>query len=480
MGTWKLVEKPPDVIPIANKWVFAKKQDKMGQIIKYRARLVAKGCAQRPGHDYVETHSPVVRLETVRAILSILPKDKLIVQQMDVKGAYLNRTLKERIYMHQPKGYQDGSNRICLLIKTSYGLKQAGREWNIEFDNKVTKHGFTQLLSDPCIYIRRNHKGVVIITVWVDDLLLFASSDGAMVAMTDDVKSEWQMTELGEPSKIIGIEITINDHKVTISQKKYIENILSKEGLEGANQVSTPLDPNMALVLNPDGNKGNRNNSYARLLGELQFLANATRPDIAFTVNRLASYTANPSIHHITALKRMLRYLAGTKSYRITYTTESERSNLFHGYADAAYGNLDERRSTTGYVFITGKGAITWRSKRQPTVALSSTEAEYVALSESAREACWLRSLFGELGYKLVEATEIFSDNEGAVAMAKNPQFHQRAKHIEIKHHSIRQMVKRNKVKAQSCQGHRQTADVLTKALPHAKHKQHVSEMGMT
>src|SRR6266850_449657 len=140
MGTWKLVEKLPDVIPIANKWVFAKKRDKMGQIIKYKARLVVKGCAQQLGHDYVETHSPVVRLETLQAILSILPKEKLIVQQMDVKGAYLNGTLKEHIYMHQPEGYKDGTDHICLLIKTLYGLKQAGQEWNAEFDNKVRKH----------------------------------------------------------------------------------------------------------------------------------------------------------------------------------------------------------------------------------------------------------------------------------------------------------------------------------------------------
>src|SRR6266850_4303135 len=324
MGTWKLVEKPPDVIPIANKWVFAKKRDKMGQIIKYKARLVAKGCAQQLGHDYVETHSPVVRLETLQAILSILPKEKLIVQQMDVKGAYLNGTLKERVYMHQPEGYEDGTDHVCLLIKTLYGLKQAGREWNAEFDNKVRKHGFTQLLSDPCVYICHDHKGIAIIMVWVDDLLLFALSEEAMTIMKDNLKSEWQMTDLREPSKIVGIKITIDDRSVMISQKKYIENILIKEGLERANLVSMPLDPNTPLVPNPNEGKVDQSNPYARLLGELQFLANATRPDIAFMVNRLASYTANPSIHHITALKRVLRYLAGTKSYGITYTTELE------------------------------------------------------------------------------------------------------------------------------------------------------------
>jgi len=163
-----------------------------------------------------------------------------------------------------------------------------------------------------------------------------------MVAMTDNVKSKWQMTELGEPSKIVGIEIAINDHSVTISQKRYIENILTKEGLEGANPVSMPLDPNIALVPNPDGGEGDQSNLFVRLLGELQFLANMTRPDIAFTVNRLASYAANPSIQHTSTLKCMLRYLAGTKSHGITYMAESDRSDTFHGYTDVAYGNLDE------------------------------------------------------------------------------------------------------------------------------------------
>jgi len=139
MGTWKLVNKPASAIPIANKWVFAKKQNKEGILTKYKARLVAKGCAQRPGHDYIEMHSPVVRLETIRAILAIAPTRKLIIQQMDIKGAYINRTLKECVYMHQPEGFVDRTRQVCLLIKTLYGLKQAGREWNIELDTKLRR-----------------------------------------------------------------------------------------------------------------------------------------------------------------------------------------------------------------------------------------------------------------------------------------------------------------------------------------------------
>jgi len=139
MGTWKLVEKPAGTIPINNKWVFAKKRNKEGVLTKYKARLVAKGCTQRPGHDYIETHSPVMRLETIRAILAIAPTRKLLIQQMDVKGAYLNGTLKERVYMQQPEGFADGTGRVCLLIKTLYGLKQAGHKWNIEFDTKLRR-----------------------------------------------------------------------------------------------------------------------------------------------------------------------------------------------------------------------------------------------------------------------------------------------------------------------------------------------------
>ena len=179
-GTWELVPKPPGVVPISNKWTFVKKRNKEGIVTRYRARLVVKGFTQRPGYDYAETFSPVVRMDTLRAILALVPKKKLKVQQMDVKGAYLNGVLKEKLHMKQPEGFEDGTDRVCLLIKTIYGLKQAGREWNRQLDEKLREHGYTRLRSDPCVYVRWSGGCIAIITVWVDDLMLFASSDEMM------------------------------------------------------------------------------------------------------------------------------------------------------------------------------------------------------------------------------------------------------------------------------------------------------------
>ena len=187
--------------------------------------------------------------------------------------------------------------------------------------------------------------------------------------------------------------------------------------------MTTPLNTNIKLEPNPDGNEGNRSNSFARLLGD-----NCTRPDIAFAVNRLASYTANPSLQHFIAVKRILRYLAGTQDHGITYSKSLAFTNIddnnFYGFADAAFANHDDLKSTSGYVFLASGGAITWKSKKQTTIALSSTEAEYVALSEAAREACWLRNLYDQIGYPQKYPTIIKGDNDGSIAMAKNQQFH--------------------------------------------------------
>jgi hypothetical protein len=365
----------------------------------------------------------------------------LRVQQMDVKGAYLNGTLKEAVYMRQPEGYSDGTNKICRLIKTLYGLKQSGREWNFELDNGLKALGFTRLLSDPCAYIRRQGTDFQIITVWVDDLLLFTTTEVGMKLLKEQIAHKWEITDLGEPSKIIGIEIARTADTVSITQKQYIDTILRKEGMERANPVATPIDPRRPPLPNPDPGDNDRSNPYAQLLGELQYLANTTRPDIAFTINRLASYTANPSMQHYTILKRVLRYLAGTRDYGITYRKSLRPSLPLIGFADAAFMNREESKSTTGIVFLSSGGAILWRSKKQTLTAQSSTEAEYIAFATAGNEMCWIRNLYKELGFALDSPTPIKCDNDSAIAMSNNLFLSKGSQHIDLKWHTIREHI---------------------------------------
>ena len=267
-------------------------------------------------------------------------------------------------------------------------------------------------------------------TVWVDDLLLFASLNRVMNNLKEELNSTFDITDLGEPSKIVGIEIAQSHNSLTISQPQYIDSILKKYKMMDTNSVLTPLDPNVKLSPNENGAKPDHSNDYASLIGSLQYLAVATRPDIAYTINRLAAYTANPSLEHYSAAKQVLRYIKGTRNYGITYHAASTRligptdSNIFYGFSDADFANSDDCKSISRYVFLTNGGAITWGSKKQATIALSTTEAEYVALSEAAREIMWLRHLYGELGFIQTEPILLLGDNDGSIAVAKNPESH--------------------------------------------------------
>jgi len=262
-----------------------------------------------------------------------------------------------------------------------------------------------------------------------------------MEEMKKDICTEWETTDMGEPTKIIGIKITQSLGQISISQGKSIENILKQQGLIDANPAKMPLDPNIKIEPNPDRNEGDRSNTYAQLIGKLQFIANSTWPDIMYAINRLASYITNPSMQHQTAVKRVLQYLSGTKTYGITYENIPGSYISFLGYANAAYKNRDDNKSTTGYVFIAAGGAITWQSSRQSVTAESSTEAEYITLWEARKKASWLRNLYNKLGFTQKEPTVIMQDNTRMVAIVKNPMFHKCTKHINSHFHWIREKI---------------------------------------
>jgi hypothetical protein len=261
-------------------------------------------------------------------------------------------------------------------------------------------------------------------------MLLFTNDKELMTKLKQKLQQIFEVTDLGEPSQIVGIEIQQDRDKgeLKISQSRYIESILTKQGLESANTVSTPLDSTERMKsVEKSSNKGDRSKNYASLIGSLMYAAIATRPDIAYAVNRLASYTANPDMSHWTAAKRILRYLKGTKDLGITYKSKRSKDsneNIVIGYSDASFANNDDRSSVSGYTFLASEGAITWGSKKQNVISLSTTEAEYICLSDATREAVWLRNLVKELGYEQKQPTLIYGDNLSSLAIAHNPQYH--------------------------------------------------------
>ena len=253
--------------------------------------------------DYTDTFSPVVRLETIRTLLALAVAEDWEIQQMDVKGTYLNGMIKEQIYMKQPEGYDDRTGHVCHLIKSLYGLKQARHEWNNELNKQLESLGWKPTTVDPYTYARRTTGSIEVIAVWVDDLLLFTSDTTLMSKMKLELKSIFKITDLGDPAKIVGIEIKRDCVKRTImiSQKQYIDTILQREELQNAHPVAIPMDPN--LQLQPLGESADKNNGYASLIGSLMYLAMAMRPDITYAVFQLGSYMANSAMSHWTAAK---------------------------------------------------------------------------------------------------------------------------------------------------------------------------------
>jgi hypothetical protein len=319
----------------------------------------------------------------------------------------------------------------------------------------------------------------------VDDLLLFSDTTQMMNKLKAELKTLFDVTDLGSPQKIVGIEI---DHDRTkgqlkISQTQYINHLLEKYNMTNWDPVATPMDPSADL----DNAEELPEDSpiqelYRTLIGELMYLSIATRPDDANTIQKLASYVSHPGEIHWRAAKRALRYLKGMKTLGITYTKDPnlDRQCLLHGSSDASFNSEEGGKSIMGYVFTCAGGAISWGSQKQSLTALSATEAECLALTEATQEAVWLRTLLEELHLPQTLPTPIQEDNQGMIALSKNPQFHRRLKHCLPKLYFIHEKVSDRMIRIKYCPTEEMMADVLMKALPKAAHQSHVQRMGMT
>ena len=463
--TFTLSNLPKDRQVVGGKWVYTMKESADGNET-YKARYVAKGFSQKEGKDYHETFSPTANMTSIRTVMQIAAQNDLILHQMDVKTAYLNAPIDCEIYMEQAKGFQkkgvNGEKLVYKLNKSLYGLKQSGRMWNNLLHSHFIENDFTQCPTEHCVYSKETNEGMILILVWVDDLIVGGKNENMLNETKRMMHERFKMKDLGKLSYFLGIEFEQGDGYVKMNQRKYIEKILEKYDMIDCKPRSTPSEQK------PDEG-GNTNpvdpRKYREIIGSLIYLMMATRPDICWSVTKLSQHLSNPLETHWVAAKHVLRYLKATAHYDLCYTKHEDGLRLV-GYSDADWASSNDRRSTSGYSFALHEQGplISWKSRKQPTVALSSCEAEYIALAGAVQESLYLSQLIIDLGVCCqTDSVIIYEDNQGTIALANNPVQRQRSKHIDIKYHFIRSNVKDGKVVLKYCPTTDMMADLMTK-----------------
>lgn len=461
---------------IGCKWVFKIKKDGNGNVERYKARLVAKGYSQKAGIDFNETYAPVAKFNSIRLILAIAASKSFVVHQMDVKTAFLNGDLDEDIYMEQPDGMiGEGEEKLVWkLHKSLYGLKQAPRVWYMKLDTFLKNIGFTRCERDYSVYAEKGTG--VILAVYVDDLII-VGVERDVIEVKEKLASEFEMSDLGEAHWLLGMKIEIDKSGIWISQGQYIQDVLRKFGMMECKPVGTPMEGKLLKNQVADETKEKLDVPYRQAVGSLMYAMVGTRPDIAVAVSSVSRFLENPEQEHWIAVKRIMRYLRGTLNYGLKYKAGMDIDLV--GYCDADWaGDVQTRKSTTGYLFMLSDCCVTWNCRRQPTVALSSTEAEYMATCAAGREVMWLRGLLEEVGFAQKQTT-LFADNQSCILLAKNPVHHSRTKHIDVQHHYIRNLVEENIVDLKFVGTNDNVADVLTKPLTAVKHREFSKKMGL-
>ena len=483
-----MVERPPGANVAGSKWVLRIKKNSAGEVEKYKARLVARGFTQIYGVDYYETYAPVARLASFRILLALAARNNWPIHSFDFDSAFLNSKLEEDevIYIEQPPGYEtkDPKYWVWRLWKALYGLKQGARNWYKALCRAMEELGFTRLEADHGVFFKRIGEDVVILAVHVDDCAVTGNSMTIIEEFMIEMNKKYKLTDTGPASWLLGIKITrdLTNRKLSLSKHAYIEAIITKYNFNDLKPLAIPIDPSIPLSKTQGPSKLEdvarmKNIPYREAVGSLMYAAMGTRPDIAFATSTVAQFCDNPGWVHWEAMKWIFRYLLGTKKLELVYGGESRG---IVGYVDADGASQEHRRAISGYVFIVDGGAVSWSSKKQELVTLSTTEAEYVAQTHAAKEAVWLRRLLTELFGPMEGPTTLFSDSKSAIALAQDGHYHARTKHIDIRYHFIRYIIEAGTIKLVYCSTDNVTADTLTKALPSVKAKHFASALGLS
>jgi hypothetical protein len=478
-GTWDLTELPKGMKAIGSRWIFKRKKNSEGAVERYKARFCAKGFTQVEGVDFTETFAPVAKMNSIRVLLSMATTYDLELQQADVDTAFLYGDVDTELYMKQPTGFIEPGKEhlVCKLKKCLYGTKQAARQWYLKIQSCMMKNGYKSCSADNCIFIKEAMGKISIIGIYVDDLIIACSSSDEVKSIIAFLKKSFSIKELGNLQYCLGVKVDRDrpNGQMFLSQKAYVERLVEKFGLTDCKPCYTPSS--MEVLTKPE-ETWDLQYPYREAIGSLMYLMLCTRPDIANALGCVAKYCDNYDQSHWIAVKRIIRYLNTTKNYRLTYGIG--KKNGLECYADASWGSdLDTRRSTTGYITKLDGNLISWKSQRQPTVATSSTEAEYMSLTAAVQEVIWLKRMLSNLKVYSKSKVVIFQDNQGAIALAKNPIFHQRTKHIDIKYHFVREQVESKEFELVYVPTTMMQADFMTKNLPRPKFEKDIFAIGL-
>lgn len=442
---------------------------------RYKARLVVLGNHQRFGEDFFETYAPVLRYESLRLLLAFAIFHDLEIHQMDVEGAFLQAELDEEIYVRPPEGYRDPKHphKVWRLVKSLYGLKQAPMIWNQKIDGLLKSKGYTPMQADPCVYIRWEEDKVTIVSLFVDDIIIIANKE--LLDKTKDVlKAAFPVKDLNEPTSVLGMEFLRDREKGTLRlrQSGHIGGIIKRAGLENSKPCPSPAVEGLKLPTLEHTAPGYEDKAYPHLVGALLYVACTTRWDIGYIVAYLCRFTNAWGKEHWEALKRVVRYLHGTRDFTITYSrkgTEPTGWALPVGYSDSDWaGDTVDRKSISGNVFLLAGGPISWASKKQKSVAVSSCEAELLALSQATLQGLYLRRFLEPLRLPTNESTTIYTDSQSSMAVVNREErgaFHARLKHLDVRALHIADSTSTRLINLEYCPTNEMVADILTKSL---------------
>lgn len=349
------------------------------------------------------------------------------------------------------------------MKKALCSLKQAPRAWFSKLEAYFARDGFEKCHSEQTLFTKTNSKGkILVVSVYVDDLIYTADDEVVMSDFKQSMMKEFDMSDLGAMRFFLGIEVLQNTNCIYTCQRKYALDVLKRFGMEDCKAIYSPLVPDSKLHSDEGGVEVNET-YFKRLVGSLMYLT-STRPDFMFIVSYISRYMAKPTELHLQAAKKALTYIKGTMNYGICYKRGEDEKLV--AFTDGDYaGDVEDRKSTSGYVFLLNSGAVSWSSKKQPLVTLSTTEAEFVATGACACQAVWVRRILEKLGYEHEGSTTIMCDSSSAIKLPKNPVMHGRSKHIDVRFHFPRDLVRDGIINLDYCGTKVQVADIMTKPL---------------